>query len=408
MKQFFTKQETESKSRPSGKTLSCVSCGLYKNVQSPKMKPFGNFRKGILNIGEAPGQTEDRRGRPWQGKMGQFLQQTYRKLGVGLFEDCLNVNAINCRPMGKEGSNRPPTNQEIDACRRFILKTIEEYQPKVIILLGNAAVYSLIGHRWQRNLGNITKWRGWAIPDHDFKCWVCPTFHPSFVSRAEGKEVETIWKQDLKQAIECIDKPLPRYRKPNIHIIEDLSELRNLKSKQIAFDYETTGLKPQAKGHRIVCASVAINENHCFVFMMPVRRSERQPFVDILADGSVSKMAHNMKFEETWSVVRLRQPVRGWLWDSMLAAHILDNRPGVTSLKFQAYVQFGIVDYESEVSPYLQASKEGGNEMNRVYELLKKPGGKDKLLQYCGLDSIYEYRLALKQRREMNYNSINI
>ena len=57
---FFTRKETESKTRPNGKTLSCTSCGLYKRVISPKMQPFGNFKKGIMNIGEAPGEIEDR------------------------------------------------------------------------------------------------------------------------------------------------------------------------------------------------------------------------------------------------------------------------------------------------------------------------------------------------------------
>ena len=74
MKQgFFTLKETESDSRKNGKIHSCASCGLYRNCRHPKMKPFGNFKKGILNIGEAPGDIEDQRGKPWQGKTGQLL-----------------------------------------------------------------------------------------------------------------------------------------------------------------------------------------------------------------------------------------------------------------------------------------------------------------------------------------------
>ncbi len=43
-----------------------------------------------------------------------------------------------------------------------------------------------------------------------------------------------------------------------------------------------------------------------------------------------------MKYEDTWSREKLKQQGKGWLWDSMIAAHILDNRPGVTGLKFPA------------------------------------------------------------------------
>jgi len=404
---FFTAKQTESKSRPDGKTYSCASCGLYKDAESPKMQPFGNFKKGILNIGEAPGEIEDKRGKPWQGKTGRLLQKTYRRLGIDLFEDCLNINAVNCRPMNEKGINRTPTNYEIDCCRKSILQTIERYRPKVIVLLGNSALYCLLGHRWKKDLGGIMKWRGWTIPDQDFNTWICPTFHPSYVGRLEI-EVETVWIQDLKQIIRQTNERFPEhqyfpvYQEPKIEIIEDLSILQAVHPKQVSIDYETTGLKPHARDHRIICASVAINENYCCSFMMPKNRKARQPFVDLLANPAIGKMAHNIKFEETWSTVRLKQPVQNWMWDSMLAAHVLDNRPGITSLKFQVYVNFGVVDYASEVTPYLQASGKGGNDMNRIYELLEKPGGQEKLLEYCGLDAIYQYRLAMKQMELIN------
>jgi len=404
---FFTEKQTKSKSRPDGKTYSCASCGLYRDAQNPKMKPFGNFKKGILNIGEAPGEIEDKRGKPWQGKAGRLLQKTYRRLGIDLFEDCLNVNAVNCRPMDKKGTNRTPTNYEIDCCRKSVLQVIKQYRPKVIVLLGNAALYCLLGHRWKKDLGGIMKWRGWTIPDQDFNCWVCPVFHPSYVERSEV-EVETVWIQDLKQIIRQTNERFPEhqyfptYQKPNIEIIENLFPLKELVLHQIAIDYETTGLKPQAKGHRIICAAVAFNENHCYAFMMPKNKKARQPFIDLLANPDIGKMAHNIKFEETWSTVRLRQSVQNWIWDSMLAAHVLDNRSGITGLKFQVYVNFGIVDYASEITPYLQAPTKGGNDTNRIYELLEKSGGQEKLLEYCALDSIYEYRLAMKQMKQMN------
>lgn len=400
---FFTKKQTESKSRPDGKTYSCASCGLYKDCKSPRMKPFGNFAKGIMNIGEAPGEVEDERGKPWQGKTGRLLKKTYRGLGIDLFEDCININAVNCRPMSK-GNNRTPTNYEIDCCRKSLLKAIDEYQPKVIVLLGGPALHSIIGHRWKKSLEGISKWRGWCIPDKDFKAWICPVFHPSYISRSEDV-VEIIWKQDLEEAIKKVDEPLPRYRKPNIEIIEDLSVLSTIKSDLVAFDYETTGIKPNAPGHRIVCAAVAYDENRCYSFMMPQSRNKIKPFIEFLADHTIGKMAHNMKFEESWSINRLRQSVAYWAWDSMIAAHTLDNRPGITSLKFQTYVNFGVIDYASEITPYFSAKEENnGNALNRIMELVAMPGGKEKLLNYCGFDSVYEYRLATLQQKQMNYS----
>ena len=398
MRKFFTPAQTASVSHPDGKTHSCISCGLYKDVITPKMKPYGNFKRGILNIGEAPGADEDRMGKPWQGKTGQLLERTYKKLGIDLFEDCLNINACHCRPMDEKGNNRPPTNQEVENCRRTTLKIIQDVKPHTIVLLGNGALYSLLGHRWKKNLGGISKWRNYTIPDQDFNAWVCPTFHPSYIERSDpGGVEEVIWQQDLRQIIERSEEPLPAYKEPVIEIIEDLTVLDKIPAGIVAFDYETTGLKPHAAGHRIVCCAVANTSDHAYVFMMPLTRRERLPWINLLARSDVAKMAHNMKFEESWSVERLNQPVVNWLWDSMLAAHILDNRTGVTNLKFQTYVNFGIVDYASEIASYLEAKDDNANAINNIHKLLETAGGQNKLLKYCGLDAVYERRLAERQ-----------
>ena len=62
------------------------------------MKPFGKFKKMILNIGGIVTDTEDHKGKPWQGKEGRLLETTLANLGIDLFEDCLNIPAIACYP----------------------------------------------------------------------------------------------------------------------------------------------------------------------------------------------------------------------------------------------------------------------------------------------------------------------
>jgi hypothetical protein len=135
--------------------------------------------------------------------------------------------------------------------------------------------------------------------------------------------------------------------------------------------------------------------------MMPKTRRERQPFVDLLANPKIGKIAQNMKFEEAWSVVRLHQPVQNWEHDPMQASHIMDNRAGITGLKFQVYVQFGVPDYSSEIEPYLDADKTNANSFNTVLKLIELPGGKEKLMKYCAYDSIYEYRLSKLQTNDI-------
>ena len=386
----------------SKKSLSCVSCKLYEDVESPKMQPFGDFEKEIMLIGEAPGQVEDRRGKPWQGKTGRLLQHTLRKLGVDLFRDCVSVNAVNCRPP----NNRAPSPFEIDCCRAVIVgKAIKEYKPKVIILLGTVALQSFLSPRWKTDLGGITKWRGFSIPDQDYRCWVIPAFHPSFVARMESREANTIWEQDLGLVREAMHFSRPTNKEPDIHIIKDLSVLNSLRdASEIAIDYETTGLKPHRKGHRIVCVGVAANEDEVFAFMMPKTKEERRPFTDLLKSLNVGKMGHNIKYEHSWTLVRYGVEIQNWQWDSMLASHHLDNRAAVTGLKFQTYVNFGVIIKDEDVSKYIYEKQKSGNGFNKIFELLEQLGGEENLLRHVALDAHYEYRLAKKQMKQLGYD----
>ncbi len=379
------------------KSQTCSKCGLGRGKRHPRMEPFGNFRLRILIVGEAPGEMEDLHGRPWQGKMGRLLRRKLAKLGIDLFEDCLCINACSCRPTNKEGNNRAPTPQEIANCRSRVINVIQDRKPKLIIGLGGSALISLIGSRWQKDLGTISKWRNWAIPDRALQAWLYFTFHPSFTDRGD-KEVNAIWTSDLKRGLKLVDKPFPEFEdeKEQVRIVEDGDFIRKLRSP-FAFDYETTGLKPHdTTKHHIRVMSICDRPNRAYSFLMPAKGTKfYEQIRELLHDPDYEKIAQNMKYEDTWTRELLRTEVRGWLWDPMLSTHILDNRPGICSLKFQTYVNFGVVDYDSKVAPFLKSVNEkNGNSLNRIDELMKTEKGRYLLRIYCGLDSIFELNLA--------------
>jgi len=199
----------------------------------------------------------------------------------------------------------------------------------------------------------------------------------------------------------------------HVKILHDRKEIRNTLQgildgpfppdpALVAFDYETTGLKPHAEGHKIISASICAEPDQAYSFMMPYKsKSCMRLWKEIMQTDCSGKMAHNMKYEMTWTETILGYSVKNWEWDSMQAAHILDNRGGVTGLKFQVYVNFGISDYSSEIKPYLESEKKNANVKNRIEELITTESGKQKLLLYGGLDSLYEYKLAIKQRKEI-------
>lgn len=401
---FFSAKETQVENlRLKERHLSCYACKLYKgDIESPKMQPTGNFKKKILNIGDFTTARDDVKGKPFQNK-SHYLYGIFEENGIDIEEDCLNVNAVMCHPYDpKTGAERLPTAKEIDCCRLNIMKIIKQHKPTLIFLFGKIALLSVIGSRWKGSLDGIEKWRGYIIPDQEFNCWIAPTFSPTFVQLVNRPEVDLAFKKDIGNALyQHKYTPFPVYKQPVIHYIKEPAELPALiQGDTISFDYETTGLKPHSKGHRIVCCSVAINEDEVYVFPMPKSGEKKQPWIDILKSKYIKKMAHNMKYEETWSLVKLKTRVKGWYWDSMQAAHILDNRTGTAGLKFQTYVTFGIIDYNSTVSKWLNAVEEkNANSKNRLEEYFETSAGKHETMTYCALDSIFQYRLAKLQMK---------
>jgi hypothetical protein len=99
----------------------------------------------------------------------------------------------------------------------------------------------------------------------------------------------------------------------------------------------------------------------------------------------------------------MKAEVKGWDWCSMNTAHILDNRRGITGLKFQTYVNFGVTDYDSEISGYLESKDDsaGANGFNRIEEFIQK-FGIEPVLTYCGLDSIFGFKLTQLQKERIN------
>ena len=91
-------------------------------------------------------------------------------------------------------------------------------------------------------------------------------------------------------------------------------------------------------------------------------------------------------------------------WDSMLAAHLIDNRSGITNLKFQTYSSFGTIIKDEDVAKFIYQKDKSGNGFNKIFDLLEEPDGEAKLLRHVALDAYYEYRLAKKQMKELDYN----
>lgn len=160
---------------------------------------FGEGDPGarLVFVGEAPGEEEDRQGRPFVGRAGELL--TKMILAMGLKREQVYIcNMLKCRPP----NNRAPNPEEIQACWGHLVRQLEILRPEVIVTLGNPATQNLLNTRV-----GITRLRGtWqklpAIGQGLEGIPVMPTFHPSYVLRTYTAEVRgKVW-DDLQKVME--------------------------------------------------------------------------------------------------------------------------------------------------------------------------------------------------------------
>jgi DNA polymerase len=105
-------------------------CKKCKNIVVGK----GDLNAPIMFIGEAPGRNEDEQGLPFVGTAGKNLDKLLEKVGLSL-NDVYITNILKCRPP----ENRAPLPEEIKTHTPWLLKQIEDINPKVICSLGNYA-----------------------------------------------------------------------------------------------------------------------------------------------------------------------------------------------------------------------------------------------------------------------------
>ena len=91
----------------------------------------GSANSKIVFIGEAPGKSEDERGRPFVGVAGKFLTEMLEGIKLKR-EDVYITNMVKYRPP----DNRDPEPSEKEACAQWLYDELNLITPKLIVFLG--------------------------------------------------------------------------------------------------------------------------------------------------------------------------------------------------------------------------------------------------------------------------------
>jgi len=150
----------------------CYSCPLAAtrlNTVPGEGHPYAK----LLFIGEAPGAEEDKTGKPFVGRSGALLTKLILGLGMGRGQVFI-TNIVKCRPP----KNRIPELEEVQACKTYLDKQIKAIDPRIIVLMGNVALFS----RLKR--AGVGRWHGNFFEEEGRTYFV--TCHPSAALRSPG------------------------------------------------------------------------------------------------------------------------------------------------------------------------------------------------------------------------------
>jgi DNA polymerase len=155
----------------------CARCGLCRG-RTHAVPGVGDRKASWLFVGEGPGRSEDLEGEPFVGPAGKLLDNMLKAMQLARGVDTYIANIVKCRPVDADGSDRPPVQNEVAACRPFLERQIDLIKPTVIVVLGKTAATSLLGLNEETSLASL---RG---ESHSYQgIPVVVTYHPAYLLR---------------------------------------------------------------------------------------------------------------------------------------------------------------------------------------------------------------------------------
>jgi DNA polymerase len=189
------------------KIKNCQKCPLWK-LRKNAVPGEGPVNAKIFICGQAPGVEEDKTGRPFIGRAGNFLNELLKIADIER-EKIFITSPVKCLP--QPPINRKPRKEEIETCLPYLKEQIKIINPKYFILLGEVA-FSVFFPK--EKLGDF---RGkWIEKNGKF---YFPTYHPAAGLRFP--RIRKVLEEDFRKLKKFL-KMIKAIRSKNERKISDL------------------------------------------------------------------------------------------------------------------------------------------------------------------------------------------
>jgi uracil-DNA glycosylase family 4 len=329
----------------------CEECPLYEKGKYVPPDFNGNETARFVMVGEAPGVSEAKKGRPFVGVSGKLLDAVLKEYNLKRSEG-VYTNTCLCRPPG----NATPTAVAVAACKPALEDTLDKAKPEVVVAMGNTAASALLGRSVK-----ITKDRVGPPKEVEGKPYkVIPTIHPAACLR--NTNLFTAFSTDIGKLRPQV---YVQYEPPKYKVFHNastaksaLDQLRGrmLRSDTpIVLDLEVGEEKDSTFGHpnTLLCAGLAYAPGKAVVLGQAAFnvRAFREDFSDFLRNVRI--VAQNAKYD-LGVLYRMGFGLFDTYADTMLMSYTQNEVPGTHGLKYLGQEHLGTPDWDAEIKQYLK------------------------------------------------------
>ena len=356
----------------------------------------GPLNCDIALVGEALGEEEQKRGRPFVGKAGNRLDLLLQVAGINRSR-CRIENVVKERPYDNDISqfiqfNRNgtvSTTPEYDRYEQELYQALSNTTAKVIVPLGRVPLYALTRKT------SIMKWRGSILTSrfvdiHGYGYTkVVPTIHPSATLRMYLYQYPAV--KDLMRVLSESTDPEPNLPKRNIYVRPNFHEA--MAYLEDCANFDKLGFDIEVMFGEVSCFAVA--KAHDDVMCIPlIHRGMREYFdpeqethiwlalAKLLENENIGIVGQNLSFDSTFLLNRFGIKTKS-MEDTMVKA-------GVQFPDLAKGLDFLTSIYTRE--PYYK--DEGKEYFKHAYD-------DEAFWRYNGLDASVVLEIAPKQDEEL-------
>ena len=335
-----------------------------------KIGPRGNPEATFVVVGESPGSQELKRGIPFVGPSGEVLDAN-----IPPDMDIFITNALSCKPRKKDPK---VLSEAVSRCSGRLLEEIREHPRKVILALGNGALWALTGNH---NL-KITQERGKLFKSDLAEIGIVATIHPAYLLRGGGSYRKV--QADIQYAVDLANgKNTKHHIVPEIIIHKTEKEVTDFvkmakEHKLQASDIETSGFSGREDKLLSIGFSWDPKEVHIIEgneegdIEVPYWHSKKKIMVPELINSRsfLSKSSTSIQLIKSL----LESPDIEYIWhngkfdcgflrpkgihvvphqDTMLLNYVLDETRGIHDLETVASDVLGAPDWKDVIAKYL-------------------------------------------------------